>query len=78
MRLIQTERKRKAISHGKQGSQCRGWQYLKLLLRERAVRTDWQGMHIGKGNWKSRWGRTVLPKICLVCEGEAFGLDPTE
>ena len=36
------------------------------------------GQHslIGKGDWKSRWGETMLPDICFVCCGETFGLFP--
>lgn len=76
--LIQAERKRKAVSDGKQVSQCQRWEYLRLMLSEWAVQTDWQGTRIGKGNWRSRWGKTVLPRICLVSEGEIFELYPPE
>lgn len=75
--LIQTE-ENKGHFRWETNEQVSEMGIFKAILSEWAVQTDWQGIHIGKGNWKRRRGEAVLPKICLVCEGEIFGLYPIE
>lgn len=74
--VIQAERKRKGISHGKQVSKSQRWEFLRLMLSEWAMQPDWERIHSGKGNWKSRWREIMFPKICLMCSDETFGLYP--